>query len=108
VLAAALAIWAVDRGREQPAPLAPDTPVTVAKAPPTAPAPARSHTVFLVATAEEAGQVAAFIAALDDERRSGEVTMLVVGSDAEARQLQAFVTDLNRLRNTPAWSGRGR
>jgi hypothetical protein len=95
VLAAGVAIWAVDRGGEPPAPLAPDTPVTVAKAT----APTRSHAVFLVATAEEAGHVAANMEALDDDRRFSEVTVLVVGSDAEARQLRAFIADLNHQRD---------
>jgi hypothetical protein len=99
VLVAGLTIWAVDRGGEQPAPPEPATPVTVAKADPPATAPTRSHTVFLVATGEEAEQVAAFMAALDDERRFGEMTMLVAESDVAAGQLRAFIADLNRPRD---------
>jgi hypothetical protein len=99
VLAAGLTIWAVDRGDEQPAPLEPDWPVAVAGASGGTAVTTTSHTVFLVETVEEAGQIAANMAALDDERRYGEVTMLVVGSNDEARQLRAFIGDLNRRRD---------
>jgi hypothetical protein len=89
----------VGRDDEQPAPLEPDTPVVVAEAAAGTIAGARSHTVFLVATLEEAGQVAANMEALDDDRRFGEVTMLVVAADDQAHQLRSFVADLNRVRN---------
>jgi hypothetical protein len=96
---AGVTIWGTGREEEQPAPLEPDTPVAVTAAAGDTTTGARSHTVVLVATAGEAGEVAALMAALDDERRYGQVTMLVVDSDDQARQLRSLIGDLNRQRD---------
>jgi hypothetical protein len=98
LLAVALLVWQSGRADEQPAPLEPETPAIVVQAVGGSSGAARSLTVYVVATAEEAGQVAALFEALDPERRYGDVSTVVVASDDEGRGFQAAISALNGAR----------